>query len=224
MKSIKTFLFLSIALFLSLHCTRDESTITGLETQNPPDSIVVRKPNIYIYPEEKINLRVEISFPFGGKILASEPTYTDSGWDITVDPSGLINNTYQYLFYECRIPNRFQTDEGWKIRQRNLDRFFHGSLIQFGLNEKEIDDFAEYWLPKLTDFEYYLIFPQRKEIIDQLIQLNFSVEPQHLQRIFYLFKGIEKNDDVKIDPPQFRAIPRNGYTIVEWGGMVYNQY
>lgn len=223
MKSLNIFLLLFIALFLSLECTRDKSTITGFETQNPPDTVLVRKPNIYIYPEEKIDLKIEISFPFGGKIITSEPTYTSSGWNITIDTTGLINNAYQYLFYECEIPNHFQTHEGWKVTQGNLEKFFNESLDKFGLNEKEIHDFVEYWVPKLTDFEYYLIFPQNREIINQLINLNFSKEPQNLQRIFYLFKGIDKDTGVNINPPQYTSVNRNGYTIIEWGGITVRQ-
>jgi hypothetical protein len=223
MNSLKTFLFLFLVSFLIGQCTLDKSTIAGFESQTSSDtSIVVRKPNIYIYPEEKIDLKIEVSFPFGGKIIISEPACTISGWDITVDRSGLINNAYQYLFYECEIPNHFQTHEGWKVPQKDLDNFFNESLNKFGLNEMEIYDFVEYWVPKLTDFEYYLIFPQKKELINQLIDLNFSKEPQNLQRIFYLFKGIDKNHDVKINPPQYNSVDRKGYTIIEWGGMVSN--
>lgn len=202
MNSLKTFLFLFLVFFLIGQCTRDKATIAGFESQTSSDtSIVVRKPNIYIYPEEKIDLEIEVSFPFGGKIITSEPAYTISGWHITVDTSGLINNAYQYLFYECEIPNYFQTKNGWKVPQKNLNNFLHESLIKFGLNEMEIYDFVEYWVPKLTDFEYYLIFPQKKEIINQMIHLNFSKEPKNSRRIFYLFKGINKNYDAKINPP-----------------------
>jgi len=221
MNSLKTFLFLFLVFFLIEQCSRDKATIAGFESQTSSDtSIVVRKPNIYIYPEEKIDLKIEVSFPFGGKIITSEPAYTSLGWDITVDTSGLINNAYQYLFYECEIPNHFQTKNGWKVPQKNLNNFLHESLIKFGLNEMEIYDFVEYWVPKLNDFEYYLIFPQKKEIINQMIHLNFSKEPKKLQRMFYLFKGINKNYDAKINPPQYSLVNRNGYTIIEWGGMI----
>ena len=222
MKCFSLFLLIFIALFLSLECSKDKSTITSYETHNPPDSIAVRKPNIYIYPVEQINLKVEISFPFGGRIITSEPTYTSSGWEITVDTTGLINNAYQYLFYECKIPNHFQTSEGWNVSQKNLDVFFKESLNQFGLNEEEIQDFQEYWLPQLTDFEYYLIFPQKMEIINKLIGLHVSIEPQNLQRIFYLFEGTNKSTDVKMIPPQYNTIDRSGYTIIEWGGIIHD--
>ena len=220
MKQLEIFILSIIIFSLSSQCTRDKSTITGFETQANSDTLVARKPNIYIYPEEKINLKIEISFPLGGQIITSEPTYSNSGWDVIVDTTGLIDETFQYLFYECKIPNYFQTNEGWKVHRKNLEAFFIESLNKFGLNEKEILDFNEYWLQKLNGSEYYLIYPQNNEIINQLIELNFSKQPQTLQRIFYLFKETDNSDDVKMKAPQYNDIQRDGFTIIEWGGMV----
>ena len=68
---------------------------------------MVYKPNIYIYPNEQIDLSVKLSFPMGGKIVTSIPEY-GTGWNIVVDTSGLINNTYSFLFYESTQPAAIQ--------------------------------------------------------------------------------------------------------------------
>jgi hypothetical protein len=68
------------------------------------DTSVVYKPNIYIYPKEKMDMSVKLIFPKGGNILTSIPEY-GAGWNISVDTNGLINNTYSYLFYESTQPD-----------------------------------------------------------------------------------------------------------------------
>ena len=73
--------------------------------------VSVDKPNIYIYPNQKVELDVYLNFPKGGSIVQSIPQYKD-GWNVTVDTSGLIDNEYHYLFYECRVPNYFQKEKG----------------------------------------------------------------------------------------------------------------
>ena len=48
---------------------------------------VAYKPNIYIYPNEEIQLTITLSFPMGGEVVTSIPEY-GTGWNITVDTSG----------------------------------------------------------------------------------------------------------------------------------------
>lgn len=105
-------------LFL-FNCKKDTSSITSI---SDPDSLgpTVKKPNIYIYPIEAIDLNVQISFPNGGKILESIPDY-NGAWEIHVLPSRLINNEYEYLFYEARIPELLQRDFGCVINGHYLE-------------------------------------------------------------------------------------------------------
>jgi hypothetical protein len=99
---ILTILLLS-ALYFS--CRKNSNSVTGFTEDDTTNNggPIIKKPNIYIYPTEKITLDVQLIFPNGGKIIASEPEYLN-GWHIRVEPSGLINNQYHFLFYEARIP------------------------------------------------------------------------------------------------------------------------
>ena len=67
----------------------------------------VKKPNVYIYPQEKTTMNVKLDFPEGGEIIESIPDY-GKGWNITVDTNGLIDNSYSYLFYESIQPDIWQ--------------------------------------------------------------------------------------------------------------------
>ena len=179
--------------------------------------IYVMKPNIYIYPTEKSKISVNLSFPRGGKITASIPAYKN-GWIVNVTPSGIINNKYEYLFYESYQPNVWQLNEGWIIKKSGLAVFFTDNMIKHGFDNKEIKDFTYYWIPRLTDFDYYEIYPQESSIIETVIKLEISKSPDNILRLFYLIKGVNtaSNDNINIpvDTPPFS---RTGFYVTEWG-------
>ena len=178
-------------------------------------STIVRKPNIYIYPIQKISLSVDINFPKGGNIVESIPEYKN-GWNINVEPNGKIDNLYDYLFYECKIPEFAQEEYGWIIKKENLEEFFRDNLTSSGFNEKEINDFIEYWIPILVNFNYFEIYPQYKSSVDKVININFSNEPINFFRLCYLIVGRDDNSIQPKEPIIEKAI-RSGYFAVEWG-------
>ncbi len=178
------------------------------------DDIMVYKPNIYIYPLIKLKLSVQLSFPMGGNIVESIPEYA-KGWNVSVDPNGKIDNQYDYLFYESKQPNLFQYEKGWCISRANLKAFFEDNMKQYNFSSSEIKDFTDYWMPLLTDCNFYCIYPQTSEIIDKIIQLNFSAKPDHTYRLFY---GILGTNELKIlSKPQHEPFDRSGFYVVEWG-------
>jgi hypothetical protein len=111
------------------------------------------KPNIYLHPKEKSRLNVNISFPLGGKITTSIPAH-GNGWIVDVDTSGIINNKYDYLFYESLQPNVWQLNQGWVIQKSELRNFFTDNMLKHGFYGREVKDFLNYWIPRLTDFNY----------------------------------------------------------------------
>ena len=174
------------------------------------------KPNIYIYPKELMNLDVNINFPHGGEVTTSIPEYNDGWKNLKVEPSGLINGKLNYLFYESVNPDLSQYNKGWIIAQENLDLFFIKNMTATGFNEQEIIDFTDYWIPILKDYPYYAIYPQYKEQLDRIIQLNFSQKPDNILRLIYTLKGLQQNNLVlqETEIPKFK---REGFVVVEWG-------
>jgi len=183
------------------------------------DSVVVPvkvyEPYIYLYPQNEISLAVNITFPKGGKIVASIPSYS-SGWDINVDSTGKINKKYDYLFYESEQPDEWQYTSGWIIKTDSLMIFFQQNMSEYGFNSKEIKDFVDYWVSRFNKYNYYLIYPQEESIIDKLIQVNYSIKPDNLLRLFYAIKGT--NVLLKIDKHLIKTnFKRNGFYVAEWG-------
>ena len=203
-------------LFISQTGCKSNST-EPIPDQHSHDStfITERKPNLYIYPKEEMNLSVTIAFPRGGKITESLPIYNE-GWSVSIKPSGLIDNIYEYLFYECRVPDLTQKSFGWLISQNNLKQFFEENMSASGFNEKEIKDFTDYWAPLLKDYSYYEIYPQYKSTLDEMSILQFSVTPDNLYRLQYVIIGRD-NSDITIHAPQIEVAKRIGFYAVEWG-------
>ncbi|MGD1045841.1 MAG: hypothetical protein ABR936_11035 [Bacteroidota bacterium] len=185
--------------------------ITIIDTSH----VVVRKPNIYLYPQTTRNLSVALVFPMGGSVLQSVPLYSD-GWNVSVEPSGKINQQYDYLFYESKNPDMYQYQSGWVVSRDTLTSFFTNNLLLAGFSEREKDDFIEYWIPRLIDYPYYIIYPQFADEIGKTIQLKISEPPDTMLRLFYIIKGTTNMDQTLSVPtiPQFK---RNGFVVTEWG-------
>lgn len=210
MKNLLFLVFVIPILFINYSC--DDSPT---EPIGPDTTIVAYKPNIYICPSETLSLSVEIFFPNGGEVLESIPNYKYS-WEITVTPDGKIDNTYEYLFYECKMPDIAQKEYGWVIEASNLQDFFINNMKTSGFSQKEINDFIEYWIPILTEYKYYEIYPQYKSTLDEMVKINFSIQPNNFYRLFYFLKG-RANDQVELLTPTIEKAKRENYYAVEWG-------
>lgn len=176
---------------------------------------ILFKPNIYIYPIEIIQLSVTLSFPLGGRVITSIPEY-GTGWNVTVDTNGLIDGTYSYLFYESTQPDIWQESYGWVIKTTELESFFIENLLDYGFKGQEINDFIDYWIPRLDEYPFYSICPQTKTLIKDAVKLDFSNQPDNLLRLFYVVKGhnIIQNELIE---PTIDNFKREGYFATEWG-------
>jgi hypothetical protein len=190
---------------------------TDTTFQYVPAQITVYKPNIYIYPLQSIKLSVNITFPLGGNLVESIPEY-NNGWTVNVDSVGMIDQKYNYLFYESEQPDIFQYKKGWCIAQTDLKAFFEKNMGLYNFSNSEMNDFIEYWIPKFVENGYYLIYPQTNDIIDTIIQLKFSIQPNHVNRLFYGIAGINKY--TKIEEPSIIRFNRDGFFIMEWGVFI----
>ncbi|MGD0339511.1 MAG: hypothetical protein ABSB78_12080 [Bacteroidota bacterium] len=185
--------------------------ITIIDTSH----ILVRKPNIYLYPQTTRNLSVALEFPLGGSILQSIPLYS-GGWNVSVEPSGKIDRQYDYLFYESKNPDAFQYTSGWIVSRDTLTSFFSNNLLLAGFNQHEKSNFIEYWIPRLVEYPYYIIYPQFADEIGKVIRLKISEQPDNMLRLFYVIQGT--NDfGKKLPPPSIPKFERNGFVVTEWG-------
>ena len=179
------------------------------------DHAVVKKPNIYLYPEEDSHIALSLEFPNGGSVTESIPQYS-GGWDVDVTTEGKIGGQYDYLFYECDVPDYCQYAYGWVVPKDGLKDFFESNMQSYGFNEKEIGDFTEYWIPRLTTYENYIIYPQLKEEISNMVIIQSSKAIDREGRLFYSIKGTNYNG-IQLTAPDIVPFNRDGFTLMEWG-------
>ena len=176
---------------------------------------IARKPNIYIYPEEDTHIELYLNFPNGGYITESIPFYAD-GWEIDVTTTGKIDDKYDYLFYECNIPDYCQYQYGWVVMREDLKEFFEKNMRLYGFNDIEIGDFIDFWISRLRRYKKYIIYPQLNEQISNMVAIRISNEIDNINRLFYGIKGTNF-DDIQLSSPTISEFRRDAFTIIEWG-------
>ena len=188
------------------------------------ETYVVDKPVIYLYPEEEMDVNVQLKL--NGQFRCTYPKYDDNfGWTVTADPSGRLHNladgrNYDYLFWEGVTDVDFgKFEKAVCVAGEDTAAFLEAYLEACGLNDSEIDDFVSFWLPKMECNAYNLIsFPM--EDYENMAELSVSPSPDTVIRVFMAFKALDQ--EVVIPQDQALSMPegivRNGFTVVEWGG------
>ncbi len=133
-------------------------------------------------------------------------------------PDGLLDGAYSYLFYEADVQKiHFQTYASWKLPADGRQEAFKTILDKYGFNENEQADFIAFWNEKLDPDQNYLAYPQETRIVDQAMPVIVTPAPDSLTRIWFYF--LPSDEEPAVEPPQPEKIVRNGFTLVEWGGM-----
>lgn len=219
-RKILTLIFSLIAVlfFITIGCKKNSSSPVEPIAADTTGGAVERKPNIYLYPKVKSIISVKLEFPLGGTVIESIPTYTGE-WLVEVEPNGRIDNKYDYLFYESRTSDRYQYLSGWVVQRDSLLMFFKTNLAKSGFTEREICDFTEYWISRLTDYSHYTIYPQYSDDINKVIKLQISKTPDNVLRLFYIIKGSTNSESSLLEPiiPVFK---REGFVVAEWGVVI----
>ncbi len=180
-------------------------------------NMVEKKPAIYLYPLEDSFINVQLSI--NGKIIKDVPAY-ENGWNVFVTKEGLIDNKYDYLFYEAQLNQIKLPKDGWIVQYQDLDKWFDTNLIKLGLNEKEKNQFKEYWLEELPESNYYEIKLLEDSFLKENMNLIISPQPDTLIRLNFYFKSLK--DRIDILEPVITTPERLGFTVVEWGGVLNN--
>ena len=178
------------------------------------------KPVIYLYPTTTSNVDVSL-YPQGG-FTASEPAY-NNGWHVTAQPNGQLTEVssgkrYPYLFWEGRGGIYTPPTQGFVIAQNDVHNFLVTKLALLGLNQKETDDFIEFWEPKMQGSPYYQVSFLGNRTMDVLAPLVVSPKPDSVIRILMDYKSLSA--PVTIQPQIIHTPKRTGFTVVEWGGVL----
>lgn len=178
------------------------------------EPIPVKKPAVYLYPREQMNVSVKVNV--NGKLTYTDPEY-NTGWNVNAAPTGIIDGKYDYLFYEADLNKIELPNEGWIVEYGNLKEWFEEYLPKLGLNKKETEQFEEYWLGKLRKAKYYDIRILGDKFLSENMDLLIEPKPETLLRLNFYFKPLSSKIELKA--PEIREVTRKGFTVVEWGGI-----
>ena len=207
----------SASLEESCSCDDDES-IDDDHPSFPPD---VRKPIIYFYPEEEMDLSV--TFVNEEMLTTTYPKY-DGGWNIHLKEDGTFtvpgsDREYYGLYYES-VPNYECTFEtGFYVTGENAASFLEEKMDYMGFNNRETDEFIMYWLPILERNEQSLVYFEKTLERNEESPLIFSTAPDTLIRTCIHIKKV--NAPVEMVPQELTQVERSGFTVTEWGGVEY---
>lgn len=176
------------------------------------------KPILYIYPTEKTDLTIKLEH--SNLITHSYPKYEDK-WEVSVNTDGTIydyktKRNYYALYWDCRDSSNVDMSEGFVIKGEETARFLEEKLAILGLNEREIDEFVIYWLPKMENNKYNFIRFRTKDEMDKYMKLDIDKDVDTIIRVYMDYKPLKNK--IKVHEQKLNRVSRSGFTIVEWGG------
>ena len=186
------------------------------------EQLFVKKPIIYLYPKEEMNVKVKVHTK--GKMIFTYPKY-DESWEFSAKPNGTLTfgeEHFNYLFWEAQqdVPKNLNIQINGRVLDSNdLLNYIESSLKQFGFTPSERSDFITYWLPLMKAHKYLYLYFVFNEDCDAFAELEISPKPDNIGRFYMLWSPIEGDVEVfKETPQEIPKLNRDGFTVIEWGG------
>lgn len=178
------------------------------------------KPVLYLYPEDKTNITV--TFKNTDLLTTTYPKFKNN-WSVTAYPNGDLydkNGNYYYaLYWEEEKNHNVDFTEGFYVTKDSAIEFLEEKLSIIGLNDKERNEFIMYWLPILEKNQKSLVYFELTEERDSYNKLIINPKPDSLLRVAIHVKKVNKKTSIK--EQKLTSFARNGFTAVEWGGVIY---
>lgn len=187
-------------------------------SEGDPDDFVAKKPVIYLYPENEMNVNVRLDY--NGELTVTYPQYKNEGWNVIAKPDGTLTETltgkeYSYLFWEGKDCVKYDMSEGFVVEGKDTAEFLEEKLSYMGLTPKEYNEFIVFWLPMMQDNKYNLISFQG-EAYTENAKLTITPNPDSVLRVFMTWKALDKK--IEVPEQELSTFERKGFTVVEWGG------
>ena len=194
-------------------------TLFGCGSSSRNDNLTVKKPVIYLYPEDETTVSVKLHYR--GDLIHTYPAYQE-GWEVLARPDGTLvdpstGRQYYCLFWEGLSDMEFDFSTGFVVPGGETVAFLEDALSQLGLTEREANEFIIYWQPMMENNPYNLISFQNGTYTKNA-ELIISPEPDSLLRVFMAFKPLE--EPIEVAPQALCGFERKGFTVVEWGGTM----
>lgn len=180
------------------------------------------KPVIYLYPERTTKVSVIV----GAEVTESEPEY-EHGWNVLAKPNGELTLTngevFGSLYWEGKGYGRYpRVEAGRVVATENIEQELRNDLATLGLTDNEAQDFLDFWLPRMPTIPYVRLTWFETAEMNRLAPLRISPRPDSVIRIFLDFAG-QETPTTTLPQQHLTALPRNGFTVVEWGGLLLGE-
>ena len=109
-------------------------------------------------------------------------------------------------------------NRGFIVAQKDLVSTIYTHLKKLGLNSQESADFMDFWHSILPKSDYVRLTWLNTKEMDTLAPLIVSPKPDSIIRIFLDAAPAQKDD--QLIPQNLTSIPRTGFTLIEWGGLL----
>ncbi|MCA9332024.1 hypothetical protein KC968_03740 [Candidatus Saccharibacteria bacterium] len=177
------------------------------------------KPVIYLYPTQETSVNVAV----GADVRISEPTYPIGGWrNVLARPNGSLtyqDQGYDSLYWEGYGHGEYpEITTGTVVTSAEATSTIWRQLRQQGLNAKESQDFMDFWQPRLPKTPYMRLTWLTTDQVNRLAPLKVSPAPKTVIRVFLDFEGLEHK--ISLPTQKLTTPKRQGYTLVEWGGLL----
>lgn len=177
------------------------------------------KPIIYLYPLTPTDINV--SLKFHESLIYTYPKYPKDGWNVKAFPDGMLvdqknGSKYYSLFWEGAVYYSPSFETGFKVEADSVETFLEEKLAFLGLNYRERQEFIVYWAPRIKRNPYSLIHFSTDEYVKNF-PLDVTPKPDSEIRINMVFKRCKS--DTQIPVQSLVKGERDGFTLVEWGGI-----
>lgn len=209
---------------LTLHEVFDTGALTQtVFVANPEEMDGMAKPILYFYPEDTIELTVNLNL--NGTLTHTYPKYKDQ-WRVTACPDGTLfdenGQEYYALYWEGENNRPFTLNQGSVVKGENTVAFLEESLATLGLNRREANEFIMYWLPRMENNAYNLIHFSSEEY-EAMAQLHMEPKPETVIRVMMVYEPLDEPIAIPEQSLEKLAKERIGFTVVEWGGKEVNR-
>ncbi|MCC7386522.1 MAG: hypothetical protein IT384_32080 [Deltaproteobacteria bacterium] len=197
-------------------CT--EVTIVDFKEGGPV--FTVKKPVLYLYPERRTSVRVEVT-PVG-RFIAQYPETANGRWDLVAMPDGMLfdpesERRFSYLFWEAAQGElAIDPRRAFTVRAEEAEVFLEEATQKLALNDRERTDFISYWIASLRRNPVSLVQFLIGDECEAYAKLKIEPAPDSTIRVFMLFQ--ELRSPISVGAPELPTLKRHRFTAVEWGG------
>ncbi len=210
---------------------------------------VTSKPAIYLYPQvtQKVEIKLDKTIKYRNVIPKYKKK---KGWLVEAEPTGIISdlqpqytvckklpykkkgfeyaleackiNKYPYIYWDGiqfskKLPDK---KTGFIVNRDNIVTFLTSKADELNFNTSEKKEFVKYWSSRMLDtkWKYFRVYFLQNQEVDNYLPIKVTPEPLSSNRVQIIIRKGHKNE--KIEEQKLIPIHREGFTLVEWGGIL----